>query len=147
MKIVTFFFFCLCSSILIAQESVPYAWLEGTWKGDGFGGTSEEIWSSPSNDGTMMGSYRHFKSDGSLNFYEFWLLDSTGLVLKHFAKDFVGWEEKDEFLFFEMQEISDTKIQMKGLTYEKISDTEMKIYLDMNTKEGKKTEVFSMTRS
>ena len=138
-----FLFVCLSSK---GQENVPFAWLEGSWTGDGFGGTSEEVWSAPAADGTMMGSYRHFDSDGSLNFYEFWLLDSTGLVLKHFDRDFVGWEEKDEFLFFKMEELSEDKVALKGLVYEKISETEMKIYLEMNTKEGKKTEVFSMTK-
>ncbi len=129
-----------------AQEGVPYAWMEGSWVGDGFGGTSEEVWSGPSKDGTLMGSYRHFNADGSLNFYEFLQLDSSGLVLKHFDKDFVGWEEKDEFLFFKMIECTENKVILKGLIFERISETEMKILLKMTTKEGPKTEVFSMKR-
>ena len=141
------FFIALTSFTSVAQDEVPYAWITGTWVGDGFGGTSEEVWSAPSQDGTIMGSYRHFNSDGSLNFYEFLLLDSTGLVLKHFDKEFVGWEEKDEFLFFKMVECTENKVILKGLVYERISDTEMKIYLDMKTREGKKTEVFSMKRN
>ena len=28
-----------------------YAWLAGHWTGDGFGGTSEEMWSKPKNGG------------------------------------------------------------------------------------------------
>jgi len=137
---------CLISSLAVAQKNVPYAWIEGAWEGDGFGGSSEEVWSGPSNDGMMMGSYRHFKADGSINFYEFLLLDSTGLKLKHFDKDLIGWEEKEKSLFFEMIEYTEDKIILKGLIFERVSDTEMKIYLKMNTKQGKRTEIFSMKR-
>lgn len=142
-------FFTLVGLLAIAsnaQDKVPYAWIEGSWIGDGFGGTSEEVWSAPSKDGTIMGSYRHFTADGSINFYEFLLLDSAGLLLKHFDNEFVGWEEKDEFLHFKMVECTEDKIILKGLVYERVSDTEMKIYLDMKTKEGKRTEVFTMKR-
>ncbi len=37
-----------------------YSWLVGSWKGDGFGGISEEIWSKPEK-GVMMGMYRQIK--------------------------------------------------------------------------------------
>ena len=70
-RITTLFTALLISGFLHAQNDVPYRWIEGTWVGDGFGGTSEEVWSAPSADGTIMGSFRHFKGDGSLNFYEF----------------------------------------------------------------------------
>lgn len=56
-----------------------YEWLVGDWIGDGFGGVSEESW-APAVDGTMMGMYRHHK-DGEIVFYEFLLLDKTGLNL------------------------------------------------------------------
>ena len=129
-----------------SQTVVPYQWISGTWRGDGFGGTSEEIWSQPDENGVMMGSYRHFDADGNINFYEYFLLDSSGLVLKHFDKDFVGWEEKDEFVFFKMKEITDKKVNMEGMTYESISDSIMKIYVDIGTSEGVKTEVFTMRK-
>jgi len=66
--------------------------------------------------------------------------------VKHFDDECVGWEEKDEFLHFKMVECTEDKIILKGLVYERVSDTEMKIYLDMKTKEGKRTEVFTMKR-
>lgn len=94
----------------------------------------------------MMGSYRHFDAEGKINFYEYFLLDSSGIVLKHFNRDFVGWEEKDEFVFFKMKEISDTKIVMEGMIYEYLSDSTMKIYVDIGAEEGVKTEVFTMRR-
>ena len=145
----TFFWLALsCYSLaLTAQnDSVPYAWLEGSWIGDGFGGTSEEVWSGPSKDGLIVGTYRHFTADGQINFYEMFLLDSTGLRLKHFNPDFSGWEEKEDFLHFKMVECTEDKIVLKGLVYERISDTEMEIRLDMKTDEGLHTEVFKMKR-
>jgi len=64
MKTQLFTLLGLLAMVSNAQDEVPYAWIEGSWIGDGFGGTSEEVWSAPSEDGTIMGSYRHFTADG-----------------------------------------------------------------------------------
>lgn len=124
-----------------------YAWLAGSWVGDGFGGHSEEIWSPPSSDGTMMGVYRHHKADGSLNFYEFLVLDETGLRLKHFTPELVGWETKEDYVTFEMVDYSPDKIELKGLVFERKSETEMEIRLRLRRGDQVETEVFQMTRS
>ena len=146
-KIVTLILVVSALSGAQAQEEVPYAWLEGAWVGDGFGGSSEEVWSAPSGDGTIMGSFRHLKADGSLNFYEFLVLDSTGLRLKHFNPDLTGWEEKEDFVTFEMIALEENRIVLKGLIYERKSENEMEIRLQMRGKDGEKwTEVFSMKR-
>jgi len=129
-----------------AQEKVPYAWISGEWIGDGFGGTSEEVWSQPSADGTIMGTYRHHEGDGSLNFYEFFVLDSTGLKLKHFNANLTGWESKEDFVHFELIAFTKNKIILKGLIYELKSENEMEIYLDLKQGEKKWTEVFKMRR-
>lgn len=129
-----------------AQQQVSYAWLAGSWTGDGFGGTSEEVWSEPSAEGKMMGVYRHHKGDGSLNFYEFLVLDSTGLKLKHFYPDLTGWETKEDFVEFELIEFTENMIILKGLVFERKSDTEMEIRLDLSNGDKKWTEVFKMTR-
>ncbi len=123
-----------------------YSWLVGSWVGDGFGGTSEEMWSPPSADGKMMGVYRHHKGDGSLNFYEFLVLDETGLRLKHFTPDLVGWETKEDFVTFEMVEFTKDKIEMKGLVFERKSDDELEIRLRLRYEDRIETEVFKMKR-
>ena len=79
-----------------------YTWLAGVWVGDGFGGSSEETWSLPSADSTMIGMFRHFDKDVSTTFYEFMVLDRHGIRLKHFKPDLTGWEEKEKFISFEM---------------------------------------------
>jgi hypothetical protein len=122
-----------------------YDWLVGDWIGDGFGGVSEESW-APAVDGTMMGMYRHHKN-GEIVFYEFLLLDETGLRLKHFDPDITSWEEKDDFVTFEMVSFSENMLEMKGLVFEKKSDDEMEIRLKLRNSEGEvRTEVFSMKR-
>lgn len=124
----------------------PYSWITGTWVGNGFGGISEEVWSEPSSDGVIMGSFRHTSLEGGINFYEFFLLDSTGLKLKHFNPDFSGWEEKEKFVHFKMIEVTENAIVLKGLVYERLSDTEMEIRLDLKEGDKKWTEVFKMQR-
>ncbi len=122
-----------------------YSWLVGSWTGDGFGGISHETWAEPVN-GTMMGMYRHINAKGELVFYEFLLLDETGMRLKHFNPDLTGWEEKDDMTTFEMISFSKDKIEMKGLILEKKSDTEMVISLKMKRNGESHTEVFNMKR-
>ncbi len=131
------------------NEGLPsYAWLAGSWEGDGFGGTSHEVWSSPSTDGKMMGAYRHYTGEGKLNFYEFLVLDEEGIKLKHFTPDLTGWEEKEDFLSFEMISYDEDTIELKGLVFKRMSDTEMEIHLRMRSKDGTvRTEVFHMRRT
>lgn len=123
-----------------------YSWLVGSWTGDGFGGISHETWAEPVN-GTMMGMYRHINAEGELVFYEFLLLDETGMRLKHFNPDLTGWEEKEDMTTFEMISYSKDKIEMKGLILEKKSDTEMVISLKMTRNGESHTEVFNMKRN
>jgi len=129
------------------ESEIAYSWLQGTWTGNGFGGTSEEIWSAPDENGTVMGMYRNYKADGSLNFYEFLLLNEEGLHLKHFTSDLNGWEEKDDHYTFEKIKYSKNILEFKGLKFEYLPPDKLEIHLDMKTKEGQmKTEVFMMTR-
>lgn len=123
-----------------------YSWLVGSWEGDGFGGISHETWEKPVN-GTMMGMYRHINKDGELVFYEFLLLDETGIRLKHFNPDLTGWEEKDDMTTFEMISYTADKIELKGLTFERKSDSEMVITLRMTQGGESRTEVFNMKRT
>lgn len=144
--------FFLTPYVSAGNEPTPfnindYAWLSGRWTGDGFGGTSEEIWSPPSADGTMMGVYRHHNADGSLNFYEFMVLDKTGLRLKHFTPELVGWETKENYVTFEMITFSKDKIELKGLVFERKSDNQMDIKLRLKRGDSVETEVFQMKKS
>ncbi|GAB5524102.1 MAG: hypothetical protein Roseis2KO_19740 [Roseivirga sp.] len=121
-----------------------YSWLAGHWTGDGFGGVSDEVWSLPAG-GVMMGVYRNIQ-EGKVVFYEFITLDETGMKLKHFSPEMESWEEKEDFVHFEMIEATPDKLTFKGLIFERKSDTEMDISLKMQEKGEVRTEVFHMKR-
>ncbi len=78
------------------------SWIQGYWKGEAFGGITEEFWSPPLGD-SMMFSFK-LVVDNKVIFYELGgirQLDETLLLqLKHFGNDFKGWEEKDETVNF-----------------------------------------------
>ena len=116
-------------------------WLEGDWLGEGLGGRSAETW-QPAHAGSMIGLFRQDR-DGEAWFYEFMLLlDHEGTVqlrLKHFSPDGAGWEEKDEYLTFDLVSLEPNVAYFDGLTYRRDGD-EMHIYLAMKH-EGKVEEV------
>lgn len=111
-------------------------WIAGTWHGEAFGGITEEIWSEPSG-GSMMATFKLI-NEGKVTFYEIEVIreveNSLVLQLKHFGPDLKGWETKDETVDFPLKEITETKVIFEGMTFEKISDTEMNIYVDIKDK-------------
>ena len=58
------------------------------------------------------------------------------LQLKHFNNDLKGWETKDETVDFPLKELTATKAIFEGMMFEKISDNEMNVYVDMKQKDG-----------
>ena len=126
------------------------AWLAGGWTGSGLDGVSEETWSKPA-AGVMIGTYRLIK-DGKPVFYEMMMLvenqGSLVLRLKHFDANFVGWEEKDKTFDFKFVRKAGKRMNFSGLTFERVSEKELKIYLAMRQKDGTLSEeVFVMRRS
>jgi hypothetical protein len=125
------------------------AWIAGNWKGEAFGGTTEENWSEPSG-GSMMATFKVVKDD-KVMFYELEIIrevDNTLLLqLKHFNNDLKGWETKDDTVDFPLKEITSNKVVFDGMTFEKISDNEMNVYVDMHQKDGsKETMIFNYTK-
>ena len=92
-----------------------------------------------------MGVYRNIQ-DGKVVFYEFITLDETGMKLKHFTPEMKSWEEKEDFVHFELVEATADKLTFKGLIFERKSDTEMDISLKLKEKDEVRTEVFHMKR-
>ena len=131
-------------------SAADMAWLAGSWIGTGLGGVSEEIWSKPSG-GIMMGTYRLLK-DGKPVFYEMlWLMEAEGtliLRLKHFSPDLVGWEDKDKSVDFKFVKRDAKRMYFSGLTFERVSNDDLNIYLALRQRDGTlKEEVFRMKRS
>ena len=106
------------------------AWMAGHWKGEAFGGITEEIWSPPLG-GSMMFSFK-LVVDGEIGFYELGHIrqvDETLVYeLKHFHGDLKGWEEKDEVQSFKFVKIEDDRAYFEGFTFEQVSDNEINIY-------------------
>lgn len=86
-----------------------------------------------------MGSFKLIKND-AISFYEFEIIREVNntllLQLKHFNNDFKGWEAKDETIDFPLIEITTNKVVFEGMTFEKIGDNEMNIYVDIKNEEG-----------
>jgi hypothetical protein len=106
------------------------SWMEGHWKGEAFGGITEEIWSPPLG-GSMMFSFK-LVVDGEVNFYELGhirQLDETLVFeLKHFGGDLKAWEEKDKVQSFRLIKVDGNRFYFEGFTFEKVSDNEINIY-------------------
>lgn len=131
---------------LSAQNTDHFTWLTGTWIGPGFDGTFEEIWSEPDANGDLIGMFRYTNKEGKLVFYEFWVLSKTGMKLRHFNPDFTAWESKEDFIDFTMVETTPDKITLKGLSYERMSNNEMKIVLRLKQDGEAKDHVFNLKR-
>ncbi len=114
------------------------AWIAGTWKGEAFGGIIEEIWSEPSG-GSMMATFKLINDD-KVSFYEIEIIreieNTLILQLKHFDGELKGWETKDETVDFPLKYLTTTKAVFEGMTFEKIGDTKMNIFVDITNEAG-----------
>jgi len=134
-----------------AATIADMAWYAGRWTGTGLGGFTEEIWSPP-RDGTMMGMYRMIK-DGKPIFYELLLIaevsGSLAIKLKHFHSDLRGWEDRDVSLRFPLVAKRDGRLYFDGMTFERVGNDRVKIYLAIENKEdgSVREEIFEYTRA
>ena len=63
------------------------------------------------------------------------------LRLKHFHANLKGWEEKDETIDFPLVKLDGQTAYFDGMTFEKVSDTELNIYVLIEDKDGEKREM------
>ncbi|WP_400079760.1 DUF6265 family protein [Winogradskyella sp. R77965] len=130
--------FCNAQSKNLEPKLENIAWISGTWHCEVFGGHAEEIWSEPSN-GSMMATFK-FTNNNRVSFYEIEVIreveNTLILQLKHFRSDLKGWESKDDTVDFPLIEITKNKAVFEGLTFEKVSDSEMNVYVDIENDKG-----------
>ncbi|MEO8773349.1 MAG: DUF6265 family protein [Gelidibacter sp.] len=130
---------CSAQSERLAPKLENIKWISGNWKGEAFGGQTEENWSEPSG-GSMMATFKLIDND-KVVFYEIEIIreveNTLILQLKHFGSDLKGWEEKDQTVDFPLKEITATKVIFEGMTFEKISSNEMNIYVDIKQENGR----------
>lgn len=137
------------SEIKLEPKLENIAWIAGYWKGEAFGGQAEEYWSEQSG-GSMMATFKLIKN-GRVSFYEIEIIreieNSLMLQLKHFNHDLKGWETKDETVDFPLKEIIPNKVVFEGMTFEKVGDNKMHVYVDIHHGDGPiKTIKFSYTK-
>ena len=108
-------------------------WLSGNWKGSSEMGYFEENWSVASAK-SMLFSFKMWK-ENEVFFYEIGHLiekdKSLVLELKHFDKELKGWEKQDEKESFRLVKIDGNKFYFDKITYEKIDDNHMIVYVWM----------------
>ncbi len=84
------------------------AWMQGHWRTEFGENVLEEIWSPPAGD-SMMSAFAWIKG-GKLWMNELLTIvagdDAVTFRFKHFGREMVGWEEKDEALTFTLVELS-----------------------------------------
>lgn len=113
-------------------------WIAGNWKGEAFGGITEENWSEPSG-GSMMATFKLIVN-GKVNFYEIETISEVNnsllLRLKHFNSELKGWETKDETVDFPLIKVTKHKAIFEGMTFESIDENNMIVYVAISQKDG-----------
>ena len=151
------YFLCLISGIFLHSQEAErlepklenISWITGNWKGQAFGGITEENWSAPS-AGSMMATFKLIH-DNKVSFYEIEIIreveNTLILQLKHFNNDLKGWETKDETVDFPLKYITPNEVVFEGMTFEKVSDNEMHVHVDIREKNGTiNTTIFNYTK-
>ena len=145
MKSLVYIAFIIQFNILWAQSDKVIepkleniSWISGNWKGEAFGGLTEENWSKPSG-GSMMATFKLI-DNGQVAFYELEIIreveNTLILQLKHFGNDLKGWETKEETVDFPLIKITPNKAIFEGMTFESINDNEMNVYVDIKQEDG-----------
>jgi hypothetical protein len=125
------------------------AWLAGYWEGEGLGGRMEDIWMPP-RDGVILGAFRLVQPQGK-GFYELFAIEedagSLRFVVKHFHRNWVGWEEKDVAVKMPLVSISENAASFGGVGFRREGADQLVVELVMRLKDGTtRTEVLKFRR-
>ncbi len=136
---------------LIGKSVKDLTFLSGAWQGENGTDIFEEHWTMELQK-NMTGMFRWLKG-GEIFVYEIMAIvereEHIHLLLRHFNKDFVGWEEKEKSLIFILAELTGTKaLFIKAdkpkdgwLMYERVDDKTLK-FADL---ESDGSESFELT--
>ncbi|MFT6826856.1 MAG: hypothetical protein ACJAZV_000133 [Roseivirga sp.] len=118
------------------------AWIAGHWKGEAFGGITEEVWTAPLGD-SMMGAFK-LVVENKVEFYEICQMiqenETIMFRLKHFDGKLKGWEEKDETQDFALVKIEKDAVYFNDFTIKRISEDHIIFYVVIE-EEGKSQEI------
>ncbi len=145
-SIVLFWSTLLCAQTHSVKQSTDslnanleqISWLSGQWKGEAFGGQTEENWSVAS-AGSMMAVFKLI-TNNQVAFYDLKIIKEVEqtlvLQIKHFDPDLKGWETKNETIDCPLLKITPSQAVFEGMRFEKISATKMRVYVDVENDEG-----------
>ena len=124
------------------------AWIAGHWKGEAFGGITEEIWSPPLGD-SMMGSFK-LVVDDKVEFYEICQMVQEGETimfrLKHFDGKLKGREEKDDTQDFALVKIEKDAVYFNDFTIKRITKDHIIFYVVVEDGETSEEVTFKYYR-
>lgn len=124
-------------------------WLEGCWRGPGFDGEMSECWMRTAS-GELVGAFQ-YSAGGELQFSEMLMIGTAGGAfgyhVKHFNRDFTGWEENGEQVSFPFRALDGDRVVFGGLVLEPDGPDAMLAHLDMRRSDGSvRTVDFRFTR-
>ena len=67
--------------------------------------------------------------------------------MKHFGPDLKGWETKDETVDFKLIEITENKVAFEGMSFEKVSESEMNVYVAIEENGTSETVKFNYKKA
>jgi|GEM_PF-180834 len=124
------------------------AWIAGGWRGEALGGIAEEVWTPPLG-GSMTAAFKLVVND-RVKFYELETISEENgtliLRLKHFSSNLHGWEEKEVTVDFKLVKVTENMVYFDGMTFEKVNDNEMNVYVVIGDEGEEKETKFSYTR-
>jgi hypothetical protein len=124
------------------------SWLVGSWTGTAFGQNFEETWNPASAD-SMVGMFKLMGDDG-VAFYEILLMNvddgSLSLKVKHFNADFTAWEEKGDFVNFQLVKLEDDALHFSGISFYKRGEDLIDGYIVMKQGEDVREHHLSYKR-
>ncbi len=109
-------------------------WLCGHWKGSIASANIEEIWVEPQGH-QMMGIFRMYNEE--IELYEFMSISendgSLTLKIKHFDKNLIAKEEKEQYEEFKLVHIEENMAYFDAFTFQVSNDTlSIHLYFDRN---------------
>jgi len=88
--------------------------------------------------------------NGQVRFYELETIvevdDTLLLRLKHFTAALHGWEARDETVDFRLVKVTGERVYFDGMTFEKVSDDEMNVYVVIGDEGAEKETRFNYRR-
>lgn len=122
-----------------------FAWLAGSWRGEGLGAPASETYSAP-HAGSIAGHFVQEDGKGGIEFYELMqIVPRNGSLvyrLRHFGPDLKGWEDASgKPVEFPLVAIEGEAFYFDGLTLRREGADALTVWVKIGSKDGKPQEM------